>query len=40
MNYGVWQGNSLLSFPRVLILGESHYDEENYGEAYLFLHPM
>lgn len=32
MNKGVWCGNHLLQSPKVLILSESHYDGENYGE--------
>lgn len=36
MNKGVWKGQNLISKPKVLLLGESHYDEENYGETVSF----
>ncbi len=36
MNKGVWCGNHLMQSPKVLILSESHYDGDNYGENVLF----
>ena len=36
MNKGVWEGNNLIINPKILILGESHYEDENYGKEVSF----
>ena len=36
MNSEPWKGSKIPDYPRVLILGESHYDEANYGEKVSF----
>ena len=36
MNSSPWRGNDIPTNPRVLILGESHYDDNNFGEKVSF----
>ena len=36
MNSELWKGNNIPTFPKVLILGESHYDDNNIGEKVSF----
>lgn len=36
MNSDPWRGNNIPTYPRVLILGESHYDDDNFGEKVSF----
>lgn len=36
MNSEPWKGNNVPTYPRVLILGESHYDDDNFGEKVSF----
>lgn len=36
MNSDLWKGSNLPISPRVLILGESHYDDDNFGEKVSF----
>ncbi len=36
MNIDPWKGSNIPTYPRVLILGESHYDDKNIGEKVSF----
>jgi len=36
MNSDPWKGSSIPNYPKVLILGESHYDGDNFGEKVSF----